>query len=126
MMKLSLTLALGLALLPLSASATATPQELAKGKAQFLRCQACHALLPTDPKRIGPNLNGIVGKPAGKQEGVRYSKGLASADFVWTPEKLDEFVTRPRDMIPGTSMVFAGISDPAARKALIAYMQSIK
>lgn len=124
--KLPVTIALALALMPLTASATATPQELAKGKAQFLRCQTCHALLPTDPKRIGPSLNGIVGRKAGNVEGFRYSKGMAEADFVWTPEKLDAFIKKPRDVVPGTSMVFAGIADPAARQALIAYMESIK
>lgn len=124
--KRAVTLALALALMPLAAGATATPQELAKGKAQFLRCQTCHALLPTDPKRIGPSLNGIVGRPAGKVEGYRYSKGMAEADFVWTPEKLDAFIKKPREVVPGTTMVFAGIADPAARKALIAYMESIK
>lgn len=124
-MKLPVILALALAAIPFAAGAT-TPQELAKGKAQFLRCQACHALLPGDPKRIGPSLYGIVGKPAGKQEGARYSKNMAEADFIWTPEKLDAFIKRPREVVPGTSMVFSGISDPAARKALIAYMQSIE
>lgn len=124
-MKLAVLFAMALAATPVAAGAS-NEQELAKGKAQFLRCKTCHALLPNDPKRIGPNLNGIIGKPVGKQEGFRYSKGMAEADFVWTPEKLDEFIKRPREMVPGTSMVFAGISDPAARKALIAYMQSIE
>lgn len=109
---------------PLPAAAQAA--DLAKGKAQFARCAACHSITANGPKRIGPSLYGIVGKPAGKQAGARYTPAMAGAKFSWTPQQLDAFLTKPRAVVPGTSMVFAGMPDPAARKALIAYLSQAK
>ena len=96
--------------------------DLVKGKAQFVRCQSCHSNDAAAPRGIGPNLAGVVGRPAGKQSGFKYTPGLAAANFIWTPAKLDLFLTKPRDVVPGTTMVFAGIPDAASRQALIAYL----
>jgi len=110
---------------PLSAQ-SAAPADLARGKTQFARCQSCHTINAGGPKRIGPNLNGIIGKPAGKQPGFRYTPAMTNSGITWTPEKLDAFIAKPRAVVPGTSMVFAGIPDPAARKALVAYIAAAK
>lgn len=112
----------------ITAPATAGPgaAEIAKGKAQFLRCQSCHSIDPKVQRGIGPNLANIVGKPAGQQDGFRYSRGLTNAKFSWTPEKLDAFLAKPRSVVPGTTMVFAGMPDAKARKALIAYLSQSK
>ncbi len=115
------SVALPAAMLTGTAPAGAAP-DLSKGKAQFARCVACHSIDPARPHGIGPNLAGIVGSAAGKQPGFRYSPGLAKADFKWTPEKLDAFIAKPRNVVPGTRMVFSGIPDPASRQALIAYL----
>lgn len=109
---------------PLAEVAQAT--DLAKGKAQFARCAACHSIAAGGPKRIGPGLNGVVGRAAGKQAGFRYTPAMAGANFVWTRQKLDAFLEKPRAVVPGTSMVFAGMPDPAARKALIDYLAQAK
>lgn len=114
------------ALVLLLAATPATAQDLAKGKAQFARCQSCHSATAGGPARIGPHLAGIVGRQAGKIPGVRYTPAMAGANFSWTPEKLDAFLTKPRAVVPGTSMVFAGLPDPAARKALIAYLKTLR
>lgn len=116
----------GAAALLASAAATANtspaPADLARGRVQFARCQSCHSLDPAVQRGIGPNLADVVGRKAGQQRGFRYSRGLTDATFRWTPEKLDAFLAKPRDVVPGTTMVFAGIPDPQARKALIAYL----
>jgi cytochrome c len=120
----------GAALLLGSAMATAktnsAPPDPARGRVQFARCQSCHSLDPAVQRGIGPNLAGIVGKQAGRQSGFRYSRGLAGASFRWTPERLDAFLAKPREIVPGTTMVFSGIPDPEARRALIAYMAAQK
>lgn len=114
----------------MTATATAqmksSPADLAKGKAQFARCQSCHSIDPAVTRGIGPNLAGIVNSPAGQQNGFRYSRGLATAKFRWTPEKLDAFLAKPRAVVPGTTMVFAGLPDPKAREALVAYLSQQK
>lgn len=118
-----------LAALPLTAplsAQSAAPADLARGKTQFARCQSCHTIDAGGPKRIGPNLNGIIGKTAGKQPGFRYTPAMTKSGIKWTPEQLDAFIAKPRAVVPGTSMVFAGIADPAARKALVAYIAAAK
>lgn len=129
-MKLILTTAASAALLlaaaPVIVDAQAAPAapspDAVKGKAQFARCMACHSVDAAKPRGIGPNLAGVVGRAAGKQPGFKYTPALAGAKFKWTPDKLDAFLAKPREVVPGTNMVFAGMSDPAARKALVAYL----
>jgi len=96
---------------------------IARGRAQFARCQACHTTT-AGPARIGPSLKGIVGRPAGRQPNFRYTPNMAGARFNWTAERLDAFLAKPRTVVPGTSMVFAGMPDVAARAALIAYLST--
>jgi cytochrome c len=100
----------------------AAGSDAAKGKTQFARCMACHSVDPARRSGIGPNLAGVIGRAAGSQPGFKYTAGMAGGKFKWTPEKLDAFVAKPRDVVPGTSMAFPGIADPAARKALVAYL----
>jgi len=78
-------------------------------------------------RRAGPPLNGVVGRAAATSEEFRYSPsmGKAAADgLVWTVETLDAYLAAPRDIVPGTTMGFAGIPKPEERKALIAYLAS--
>lgn len=124
---LAASLAAGLATsLAAGPAGAQTAPDVTKGKAQFARCMACHSVDSAKPRGIGPNLAGVVGRAAGKQPGFKYTPVLASVKFAWTAEKLDAFIAKPRDIVPGTNMVFAGIADPAARKALIAYLQTTK
>lgn len=92
------------------------------GMRMFLQCQACHTIEPGGPHKLGPNLGNLFGKPAGSAEGYVYSPSLASSGIVWDAESLDQWIARPADLVPGTTMVFAGIPDAEARANLIAYL----
>jgi cytochrome c len=75
--------------------------------------------------KIGPQLNGIVGRPAGTVEGYRYSAAMRQAGddgLVWSAESLDEFLSKPRAFLKGTKMAFAGLKDAGQRADLIAYL----
>lgn len=95
----------------------------AAGRAVFAQCRACHV---TDPgvNRIGPTLAGVVGRQAGSVPGFSYSPANKNAGFAWTPEKLFEYLEKPQQALPGTRMIFAGISDPQQRADVIAYLQN--
>jgi len=56
------------------------------------KCQLCHAFEPGKKGRFGPNLYAIIGQPAGKDPGFRYSHALAHADFTWNEEQLADFI----------------------------------
>ena len=63
------------------------------GEAAFANnCGTCHVISPTPSPRQGPNLYGVVGRPAGKLKGFAYSKALARAQFTWRRDKLDAWL----------------------------------
>jgi cytochrome c len=116
---------LGIGLLqtvPALAEATTSAANL-QGKRLFLRCSSCHALEGNPPARIGPTLQGVVGRKAGSLPGVKYSTAMKASNIVWTDATLDRWLAKPSSVVPGTSMAFAGIADPNARKALIDYLK---
>ncbi len=99
--------------------------DVAKGKRVFNRCKACHNLTAAPRTRIGPNLDNIFGRTAGTSETFkRYSKALKGASFVWTEEKLDQWLLAPRTFLPGNKMAFAGLKKAEQRRDLIAYLRT--
>lgn len=93
-----------------------------KGAALFDdRCSACHSM--TDNLQ-GPHLAGVVGRKAGSVPGVDYSDALKASGITWTPDKLDQFLTEPSKLVPGTAMP-ASVPDPVERRDLIAYLASV-
>ena len=95
------------------------------GKRQFIVCQACHSTLSGGPNKVGPNLYGIVGSSAAQVDGFFYSAALSESGIVWDAASLDQWLERPSALVPGTTMVFAGINDPQQRANLIAYLQKM-
>src|SRR5262245_5263150 len=59
-------------------------------------CQTCHSIEKNALPRQGPTLSGVIGRKAGTVEGFKYSDGLKVAGWVWTAEKLDEWITFPK------------------------------
>ncbi len=94
-----------------------------KGEAVFVQCKTCH-----DPavNKIGPHLDGVVGRKSGSVESFSYSTANKNSGITWTPEKLFQYLEKPQRVVPGTKMAFAGISDPQKRADLIAYLQTLK
>ena len=95
------------------------------GARVFRKCQACHAVGEDAQDKVGPVLNGIVGRTAGAREDFAYSDAMAEAGadgLVWTPEELGAFLERPRQHLPGTKMAFAGLRKEDERADVIAYL----
>jgi cytochrome c len=97
--------------------------DLANGQAKFTLCQSCHTLPQGGANMTGPNLWGVVGTKAAEPRGdFKFSDALKASGIVWTPDKIDTWITKPQDMVPGTKMSFAGLSDPKDRTDVIAYL----
>ena len=95
-----------------------------KGKRVFFRCRACHNLTADARPKIGPNLDNLFGRRAGTSETfTRYSKALLDAGFVWTEQKLNEWLMNPKTFLPGNKMAFAGVNKEQDRKDLLAYLR---
>lgn len=73
--------------------------DAAKGKTLFSRCTACHAT--GNQNKVGPGLAGIVGRPAARVPGFRYSKAMMGSGLTWTEEKLDTYLGGLRRRFPG-------------------------
>lgn len=87
------------------------------------QCGTCHAV---GKNLVGPNLVGVVGRHAGTVEGFRYSAANKAADFTWDAAKLDPYLANPKAVIPGTSMLYAGLKNDTQRADLIAYLETLK
>ncbi len=111
-----------------AAVVAATPA-LAAEPPQLAQCKVCHNFAKGQPNKIGPNINGVVGRKAGAVAGFNYSaafKAKAAGGLVWNATTLDAWLTAPAKYIPGTKMAYAGLKDPAQRKAVIAWLTTNK
>jgi len=115
-----------LAVLPLTAMADGhATGDADKGKKVFRKCKACHAVGDDAKNKVGPVLNGIVGRAMAAGADFKYSDVLVQmgADGkTWTPEDLDAFLSKPRDYAEGTKMSFAGLRKDKDRLNVIAYL----
>jgi cytochrome c len=115
---ISATLALG--------ATVVVAQDAENGAEVFKRCRACHDVGPTAKNKVGPVLNGIVGRKAGTIDGFNYSdanKKAGAEGWVWTEEKMMEYLLNPRAAMPGNKMAYAGLKDEQDRKDLVAYLK---
>lgn len=103
------------------------PELVAQGEKVFRKCKACHQVGEKAKNRVGPHLNGIVGRAAGSVDGFRYSTPLlerAEQGLVWTPEELTAFLASPKKYLKGTKMSFNGLRKDADLEAINAYLST--
>lgn len=109
-----------------AATGTAEPAATNAGPpVAFAQCVSCHSVQP-GVNGVGPSLHGVVGRKAAAVSGYAYSAPLKSAGLTWDEATLDKWLTAPMTMVPGTKMVFPGITDQAKRKAVIDYLATLK
>ncbi|MTI43347.1 cytochrome c [Roseibium hamelinense] len=122
-MKRILTIA-GAAFLALSAQASAEG-DAAAGESVFRKCQACHAVGEGARNKVGPQLNGVVGREAASVEGYRYSKAAmekAPETGAWTTEGLMVYLEDPSAYLGGRSKMAFKLRDEQERADVIAYL----
>jgi cytochrome c len=109
------------------AGATASPgyaQDAEHGKTIFNACAACHA---TDhANRVGPGLEGTIGRKAGTVPGFRYSDAMKKSGIVWDAKTLDAYLESPQKTVPGNKMTYTGLKNPTDRTDLVTYLTTLK
>ena len=66
-------------------------------------CSDCHSVRKGKNKK-GPSLFGVIGRHSGSIADFKYSDGMKSLKVVWTKEKIDKYITKPKAMVPGGKM----------------------
>ena len=110
---------------------SAVPQESARGADTELgqltfnnACRTCHTI-QEGYNRLGPNLHNVIGRKAGSLPNYGYSSAMKGADFVWDKEKLDRFIAKPDEVVPGSNMKpFGGLTSAEDRAKVIAFLES--
>jgi cytochrome c len=96
-----------------------------RGAKLFGQCMACHSVEPAE-HQTGPSLAHIWNRKAGTiLDFMRYSDALKGSGITWNEGALDKWLANPAQLVPGTTMTFAGIKDRQAREDVIAYLAAV-
>ena len=117
-MRSALVAALGIVI----STSAALAQDATEGEKAFRKCAPCHSIGPDAANKVGPELNGLNGRPAGTVTGFNYSDANKGSGITWSEAAFKEYVKDPRAKVPGTKMVFAGIKSQAELDNLWAYV----
>ncbi len=113
------------AVLGWSGAALAQEGDPAQGEQAFRQCGVCHVVGPGAANRVGPQLNGIVGRQIGTAEGYNYgpaTKARGEDGTVWTEQLLFEYLADPPAFVGGPSKMPMKYADEALRRNVIAYL----
>jgi cytochrome c len=103
--------------------AAALAADPAAGERVFRKCLPCHAVGDGAQHKVGPILNGLIGRPAGNYPGYNYTDANRSSKFVWDEATLANYLKNPKAAIPGTKMEFAGLPKESDIADVIAYLK---
>lgn len=88
-------------------------------------CSVCHSWNEGGAAKVGPNLYGIVGNIHAHMVGFNYSDGLKAIKGPWTFDELNQWLSNPRSVVPGTRMSFAGLDSAQERADVIDYLHTL-
>jgi cytochrome c len=109
--------------IPLSLFASSAAADATAGEQVFLACAACHH---ERADATGPLLDDVLGRPAGKVPGFRYSSAMKRASFAWAEDRLRAFLRDPQSVVRGNKMTFSGLSEATQIEDVIAYLRKRK
>ncbi len=112
-----------LTLVALMIAAVSNPANgMTRGEKLFRsNCIGCHSI---NCNRSGPRLKNILGrKAASLTDFGYYSEALKNSGIVWSEEKLDEFLSAPTTLVPGTVMSIISVKDAKERREIIAFVK---
>jgi cytochrome c len=101
----------------------ASAQDAALGEKVFLKCRACHQIGEGAKNAVGPALNGIVGRKAGTYPDYSYSDANKNSGITWDEATLKEYLKNPRAKVPGTKMIFPGLTKDDDIANVLAYLK---
>lgn len=98
-----------------------------KGEKVFKRCKACHAVGEGAKNKVGPQLNGIVGRDIASAEGYNYGDAIKAKGEelgAWTEELLAQYLEDPKAFVEGRSKMAFKLKKEGQRADVIAYLKT--
>ena len=68
-------------------------------------------------------LNGVIGRPSGSVEGYSYSEANKNSGLTWDEATFSEYIKNPKAKVPGTKMIFPGLTNEADIDNMLAYLK---
>lgn len=104
-------------------AAGALAADAAAGETVFnQKCKVCHQIGEGAKNFVGPELNGLIGRKTGSVPDYNYSDANKDSGITWDDATLKEYLANPKAKIPGTKMIFAGLTKESDRDNVIAYI----
>ncbi|GAC1330818.1 MAG: cytochrome c family protein [Beijerinckiaceae bacterium] len=97
--------------------------DAAAGEKVFAKCKVCHQIGEGAKNAVGPQQNGLIGRKAGTVPGYSYSDANKNSGLTWDEATLKEYLKNPKAKIPGTKMIFAGLTKDQEIDDVIAYIK---
>ena len=97
-----------------------------KGAKVYKKCVSCHMIGDGAKNRVGPQLNGIIGREIAAIGDYKYSKAMvkyAATAKIWSEDNLAAYLESPRKLVKGGRMAFAGLRKEKDRDDVIAYLK---
>jgi cytochrome c len=113
------------ALCLLLSNQSAMSQDAVAGEKVFAKCKTCH-VVDSDKHKIGPSLQGVIGRVAGTAEKFKYSTPMidaGKAGTTWNDETLAPYLKDPKGTVKGTKMAFVGLKSDEDIANVIAYLK---
>src|SRR3954470_21027493 len=104
----------------------ANAQDLAAGEQSFRKCSPCHSVGEDARNKVGPQLNGLVGRKSGTAAEYSYSEANKNAGITWDEASFKDYIQNPMAKVPGTKMAFAGIKNETEIANLWGYLKQFK
>ena len=112
----------GLLVVTLLALSACSGEDVNSPEALFKKkCGTCHSVEPGVHK-IGPSLNGVLGRKAGSTDFAKY-KALKEADFVWDEEKLDAWIANPKAYIGKPTAMTVKVKIKEEREMILKFLK---
>ena len=116
--------ALCLAIFSLAWATPSLAADPVRGQKIFKKCASCHTVKKDGKRKTGPNLWNIIGRDVAGNEAFakKYSKAMKAYGGVWSADRLDVFLKKPKKEIRKTKMGFAGLKKDKDRADLLAFL----
>ena len=106
-----------------SLAALVADADIEAGATVYNQCKACHKI-EDGANAVGPHLWNVVGREIAGLDSFSYSDALKAKEGKWDLETLSAWLENPSEWAPGTTMGYGGLSDPADRVNVVAYINA--